>query len=287
MPDDERGDDAEERIVARPARRSAKTSEAKPIIAGNDRSISPTVTTKTSGTTMNSATGSVVSTAAVESPAGEHARVGDEEDQQHHHEDGERAERGAVVEEEAAQRAARRMAASARSARRSSVSRRRSSTRSSRRWRRRRLRAARRLPCTRSAPRPSRPRPWSFSSATRPRSMHDEALGDVVDVVDVVADEEDRAARRRAPGARSGRPWRSRSATAPSSARRARSDRPACRWRGRWRRPAARRPTAGRRSNCGEKTLEVKPISRISRSASRTCLSTFEQAEAARRARGP
>ena len=32
------------------------------MVAGKDRSISPTVTTKTSGTTRNSATGSVTST---------------------------------------------------------------------------------------------------------------------------------------------------------------------------------------------------------------------------------
>ena len=41
---------------------AANASEAKPKTAGNDRSISPAVTTKTSGAAMNSATGSVVIT---------------------------------------------------------------------------------------------------------------------------------------------------------------------------------------------------------------------------------
>ena len=53
---------AEERAVARPARSSAKIQAENPIVAGNERSISPTVTTNTSGTTRHSATGSVTST---------------------------------------------------------------------------------------------------------------------------------------------------------------------------------------------------------------------------------
>ena len=39
---------------------------------------------------------------------------------------------------------------------------------------------------------------------------HHEAVGDLEDVVDVVADEEDRVAARPAPGGRSGTPWPSR-----------------------------------------------------------------------------
>ena len=41
---------------------TAKASEAKPKTAGNERSISPAVTTNTSGAVMKSATGSVVIT---------------------------------------------------------------------------------------------------------------------------------------------------------------------------------------------------------------------------------
>ena len=41
---------------------TAKASEANPKTAGKDRSISPAVTTNTSGAVMNSATGSVVIT---------------------------------------------------------------------------------------------------------------------------------------------------------------------------------------------------------------------------------
>ena len=41
---------------------SAKTQAENPIVAGNERSISPTVTTNTSGTTRQSATGRVTST---------------------------------------------------------------------------------------------------------------------------------------------------------------------------------------------------------------------------------
>ncbi len=42
--------------------KSAKIQAENPIVAGNERSISPTVTTNTSGTTRQSATGSVTST---------------------------------------------------------------------------------------------------------------------------------------------------------------------------------------------------------------------------------
>ena len=62
MPVDDRRDDAEERVVAGlhderedPGGKAHRRRE-------RTRSISPTVTTKTSGTTRNSATGSVVST---------------------------------------------------------------------------------------------------------------------------------------------------------------------------------------------------------------------------------
>ena len=41
---------------------SAKIQAEKPIVAGNDRSISPTVTTNTRGTTRQSATGRVTRT---------------------------------------------------------------------------------------------------------------------------------------------------------------------------------------------------------------------------------
>ena len=41
---------------------SAKIQAENPIVAGNERSISPTVTTKTSGTTRQSATGRVTRT---------------------------------------------------------------------------------------------------------------------------------------------------------------------------------------------------------------------------------
>jgi hypothetical protein len=41
---------------------SAKIQAENPIVAGNERSISPTVTTNTSGTTRHSATGSVTRT---------------------------------------------------------------------------------------------------------------------------------------------------------------------------------------------------------------------------------
>ena len=82
---------------------------------------------------------------------------------------------------------------------------------------------------------------------------HDEAVGDVEDVVDVVADEQDRAAARPhlahevedlvGLGQRQRR-------------RRLVEDDQVglrCRWRARSRRPAARRPTAGRRSNAARR----------------------------------
>ena len=109
---------------------------------------------------------------------------------------------------------------------------------------------------------------------------HDEAVGDIVDVVDVVADEEDRAAA----GAHRRTKRKTFSVSVSDSAvvgsSRTMSP-PCCRWRGRWRRPGARRRKAGRRSSSGVKTFEVKPISRISRSASAISLADVEEAEPA------